>query len=324
MWLETALENQNNESLKSGMSPMLYTKSAETLSSDAETPETFPDNNYFAYFCPTPRPFPLFVCGHYPAGIVAPPHSHPYLALHGCMQGPLTLQTEVGDQRLNEGDFFLIPPGLRHNWKNEGSYTGAVLALLIDTNSTGIWAPETGVDTCCRGLARHTTRLHRFSVAGDTELQRSFWLAADQLTAEDNSEPVVTTGVLLTLIGQVHERLAASPRANTPATDVAREIHRFLQNHVQDRLDLPQIASAVGVSPTRAKRAFHDAYGCGIMAYFNHLKIQQAKRLLCDSSMTIENVSDRLSFANPAYFSRVFTHLAGVSPSNFRRSTGFS
>ena len=300
---------------------MLYTKPVEQISPQGEPPEAFPDNNYFAYFCPTPRPFPLFVCGHYPSGTVAPPHSHPYLALHGCMQGPLTLQTEVGDQHLDEGDFYLIPPGLRHNWCNKGTYTGAVMALLIDTSSPGLWPAETGVDNCCRELARLVNRLHRFSVAGDAELQHSFWLAADHLTAEEACEPIVTTGVLLTLIGQILGRLAVSSRLAPPPTDIAREIHRLLQNRVHHRLDIPQIAAAVGVSPTRAKRDFHDAYGCGIMAYFNHLKILQAKRLLCDPSLTIEQVSCRLSFANPCYFSRVFTQHTGETPSNFRRST---
>jgi AraC-like DNA-binding protein len=300
---------------------MLYTKPNENSLPGAESLETFPDNNFFAYFCPTPRPFPMFVCGHYPPGTVAPPHSHPYLALHGCMQGPLTLQTEVGDLHLNEGDFYMIPPGLRHNWRNDGSYTGAVMALLIDTNIPGLWPAGTGLDTCCRELARLVTGLHRFSVAGDAELQHSFWLAADHLTNEEACEPIVTTGVLLTLLGQIHGRLAVSTRAAPPPSDIAREIHRLLQNRVQHRLGIPQIAASVGVSPTRAKRAFHEAYGCGIMNYFNHLKILQAKRLLCDPSLTIEQISARLSFANPAYFSRVFTQHTGESPSTFRRST---
>lgn len=302
----------------------MSTVTSEQRGLGIEPPESFPDHNFFAYVRPTPRLFPIFVCGHYPPGTVAPPHSHPYVALHGCMQGPMTLQTDAGNLRLDEGTFYLIPPGVRHSWRNDRSYTGAVLALLIDPNASGNWPVESGVDACCIELARLVTDLHRFSVSGDGELQHSYWLAADHLTTEDPCEPIMTTGVLLTLLGQTIVRLAADrPRAGqaTTAKDVAREIRRLLANRVHDHLDISQIAGAVGVSPTRAKDAFHAAFGCGIISYFNQLKIWHAKRLLCDPSLTIEQVSDCLSFANAGYFSRVFTHLTGQTPSQFRRST---
>lgn len=236
------------------------------------------------------------------------------------MDGPLVLQTELGNLHLNEGDFYLLPPGMRHNWHNPGSYTGSVIALLIDTNSPVSWPALSGVDACLHDLGRIVNRLHRFSATGDAQLQQCFWRAADHLTAEEELEPMMTTGVLLSLLGQIHERLIQSPRLTPQSTNIAREIYRILQRNVENRLDIPKISALVGVSPTRAKQAFQEEYGCGIIKYFNHLKMVQAKRLLCDPSLTIEQVSYRLSFASPCYFSRAFAQHTGQCPSSFRSS----
>jgi AraC-like DNA-binding protein len=302
---------------------MKPSKSRNRRQSDTDPAGTFPDQSYLAYFRPTARPFLRFTSGHFPAGTLTTPHSHPCLALHGCLQGPLTLITAAGEERLDVGIFYLIAPGVRHHWRNDGRHTGTTLGLLIDTDSPGRWPAGTGVDVCCREIGSLADRLHRFSVAGDTELQHSYWLAADHLTAEAAREPVVTAGVLLTLLGQVRERLAAGPRTAVTQDDVARKIRQLLLNRVHDRLDIAEITSVVGVSPTRAKQAFREAFGCGIIAYFNQLKIWQAKRLLCDPSLTIEQVSYRLGFANPGYFSRVFAQHSGETPTDFRSQSDF-
>jgi AraC-like DNA-binding protein len=163
------------------------------------------------------------------------------------------------------------------------------------------------------------TACHRFSVAQDTELNHSFWLAADHLTAESPREPAATSGVLLTLLGQVTARLTevSSSPASTP-DDVAQQVRLLLLSRVNDRLSINEVATVLGVSPTKAKDLFRKAFGCGIIAYHNQLKIWQAKRFLSDRTLTIEQVSRRLGFSTHSYFSQVFLEHTGESPTTYR------
>ena len=53
--------------------------------------------------------------------------------------------------------------------------------------------------------------------------------------------------------------------------------------------------------------------------YINRLKIQYAKHLIQFSpSLSMKEIGYELGFENPHYFSRLFTKLAGESPSSFR------
>ena len=285
--------------------------------SGGRTPD-LEDRSYLAYLRPTPRPFLHFASGHFPATTLTRPHSHPCIALHGCLQGPLTLCTPNGEMVLEEGVFFLIGAGVRHSWRNDGRNTAATLGLLLDTARPGRWPVSTGIGTACLELSAKLHGLRRFATSGDQELHRSFWLAADLLTAEEPREPLTLAGVLLTLLGQINERLGKPLARHGLDEDAAKRIRRLLLARVRDRLSLSEIARAVGMSPTRAKEAFRAAFGCGIMSYFNQLKMWQAKRLLSDPGPTVEQICHQLGFSSPSYFSRAFQKFAGESPTSYR------
>lgn len=276
------------------------------------------DRSYLAYLRPTPRPFLHFASGHFPPATVTQPHAHQCAALHGCLQGTLTLCTSQGDFALEAGVFYLLPPRLRHSWRNSGKSAAATMGVLLDLTSPGRWPAGTGVEACCRELDGRICGPHRFATAGDQELHRSFWMAADHLTAEQSRDSVSLSGALLTLLGQMRERLGGTPTVNAADQSVAQSIRRLLLARVRDRLSINQISRESDTSPTRAKELFREAFGCGIMTYFNQLKIWQAKRLLDDRSLTVEQIANELGFSSPSYFTRAFVRHTGQSPKAYR------
>jgi AraC-like DNA-binding protein len=248
-------------------------------------------------------------------------HSHCCVALHGCLEGPVSLLTEAGEQVLDTGVFYLLAPGLRHQWQNTRSHTATTIGLLIDTDRFGPWPNTSGLRDCCRKLRHLVHGLHRFGVRGDAELQQVFWKVADHLTADQPREQLTTTGLLCTLLGLVVERLGPGAEVAAP-DDPAHQIRRLLLTRVNERLSIKEVVAHVGLSPTRAMEVFRATYGCGIIAYFNRLKIWQAKQLLCDPALTVDQVSCRLGFSSPSYFSRAFHHYTGESPTEFRGRQG--
>ena len=126
---------------------------------------------------------------------------------------------------------------------------------------------------------------------------------------------------MLLFLGLIKERLLGTPVNESGEYNAAQQIRRLLLARVADRLSIAEIAMELGTSPTRAKECFRNAFGCGIMTYFNQLKIWQAKRLLNDPSLTVEQVSHQLGFSSPSYFSRVFLKHTGETPTAFRHTS---
>lgn len=51
----------------------------------------------------------------------------------------------------------------------------------------------------------------------------------------------------------------------------------------------------------------------------DHYVIMEAKIMLSESSFTIQEISNKLNFANQSFFGKYFKHLTGYSPSEFRK-----
>jgi AraC-like DNA-binding protein len=289
----------------------------EALKFPADLIQPAQDETHLAYFRSTPRPFVYLHSSHLPPGMVADWHSHPCVALHGCLQGPITLATPTEEQTFDGGVFFLLEPGLRHHWRNPGNRVAAHLSLLIDHRSPGNWPASSGVKDLCQQLVARVRRMPRFNAAHDPELKTTFWQLADYLMTDRPRQQAGITGLLLTLLGRMVELLGEVPAASA-APDAAEEMRRLLMARVGDRLSVEEVAEAIGLGTTRAKQLFRQRHGCGIMAYFNQLKIWQAKRLLGSSSLTVEQVSRKLGFSSPSYFTRVFQRYTGEAPTEFR------
>lgn len=84
----------------------------------------------------------------------------------------------------------------------------------------------------------------------------------------------------------------------------------LLERHVYDRISIEEIAHTLGVSSATLKNCFSDYAGCGIHKYFLKIKIRTAIELLREGH-TVSEVSERLQFSSPNYFSLVFKRETG-------------
>lgn len=51
----------------------------------------------------------------------------------------------------------------------------------------------------------------------------------------------------------------------------------------------------------------------------DHYVIMEAKTMLAETSLTIQEIANKLNFANQSFFGKYFKHLTGYSPSTFRK-----
>ncbi|TXI85585.1 MAG: AraC family transcriptional regulator, partial [Cupriavidus sp.] len=51
----------------------------------------------------------------------------------------------------------------------------------------------------------------------------------------------------------------------------------------------------------------------------NRLRIQRAQELMADPARQLKEIAFEVGFEDPAYFTRLFTRLAGISPSEYRK-----
>lgn len=83
------------------------------------------------------------------------------------------------------------------------------------------------------------------------------------------------------------------------------------------KLTSDDIVAQIHLSYPYISTIFKKETGQTIRQYQNHILIEQAIDLFNSTDFNITEVSDRLGFANPYYFSRIFKKVTGISPSQY-------
>ena len=94
------------------------------------------------------------------------------------------------------------------------------------------------------------------------------------------------------------------------------EIVVFLEENLHKKLDVDDIAAGCEISRSNLKKIFAKYSGIGIMAYFNTMKVREAK-LLLESGKSVHECAVTLGFTDQYYFSTVFKRITGMPPSKF-------
>ena len=99
-----------------------------------------------------------------------------------------------------------------------------------------------------------------------------------------------------------------------------KEIFDFIEKNVYGKISVSDIADAVGKSESTVKKLFSEYIPNGIINYYNHCKIEEAKRLIREGKYNFTQIADVLHFDTPQYFSKCFKNFTNMTPSEYKSS----
>jgi LacI family transcriptional regulator len=95
---------------------------------------------------------------------------------------------------------------------------------------------------------------------------------------------------------------------------------RYLREHACQRIRMRDVTKATGMERRTLERKMKALLGRSPKEELMRIQIDEAKRLLATTKLSIKAVSARTGFQNSRYFSNVFRQRVGVAPGHFRRS----
>ncbi|MDR1408656.1 MAG: helix-turn-helix transcriptional regulator [Tannerella sp.] len=89
------------------------------------------------------------------------------------------------------------------------------------------------------------------------------------------------------------------------------------QNHQQHR-EIGYYAHEMCITSRYLSSVVKEKSGSSALGWINGMVMRQAKSLLKDSRLSVQQISDELNFANPSFFGQYFKKYTGVTPKKFR------
>ncbi|NOU71772.1 helix-turn-helix domain-containing protein [Paenibacillus sp. LMG 31458] len=100
--------------------------------------------------------------------------------------------------------------------------------------------------------------------------------------------------------------------------DWVTEAVEFFQLHYTEQLSIERVARMAGVHRSHFTLTFTQRMGLSPQQYVQQLRMDRAKQLLYDHSLTVSEISQSVGYPDLYAFSRAFKKHIGCSPSEYR------
>ncbi len=209
-----------------------------------------------------------------------------------------------------------VPPRVNHGFRFSRDIDGFVITVLIshlkaspgDRSRLGTWLAEphlTLLDTQTEDAAHAANTLKR--------LGEEF--ASHRSGRNDLLDAYLTSALLLTA------RVAQKADGANPGDENERRMEMLqglIQRHFRSHKPAAYYAESLGISSTHLSRIVRSRTGYGAHELITRKLLDEAKRQLVFTFATVQEISYRLGFADPAYFSRFFVKQTGQTPRAWR------
>ena len=169
--------------------------------------------------------------------------------------------------------------------------------LTLDTNRVRQWMASRG------GCA----------VEGPTPWSRAAFAQLERLPQKERARWCVWKSVELLY-------LLCAPQEPAPAqAGNLEEVARYMEEHLDEPLSIPQLSRRAFLSPTAFKAAFRQRYGLAVHAWLRQRRMERAAQLLRGSSLTVLEVAQSVGYSSGSQFTAAFRERYGTSPGKFRK-----
>ena len=243
-------------------------------------------------------------------------HQDDYYVLGLLTQGMACGIIDFKELQLTAGDVFLIQPGQVHRFVSSESAEGWL--LIADSKFVG------AEEKCVFDNFSLSTSSFKIDEMRKEELREIAVLLEHRVkeSKEQQSNAVVAhlmKAFIAVIAEAVQEHNSLQTFLTSRHVEIVLSFRKLLMEHLSKNRQPSYYASLLNISTVYLNEVVKKVTGMSTALYIKGEVVLQAKRLLCNTTLSVKQIADRLGFDDEAYFSRLFSKATGVSPVAFRQ-----
>jgi AraC-like DNA-binding protein len=233
------------------------------------------------------------------------------------LRGRQTYVVKGRAYEMKGGDVFLTYPGEMHSTGRRPQEKGVLYWLILGLPRPGGALPGPGG----AALARALRTLPRRHFAGDWQMREH--CDAIMRLQLGRPTPLCVAATWQHVAGFLHRVIERASHAEPgPHTVSLQPVLAHIEENLDRRLSLPELAAKTGLSLPRFKARFKAAHGVPPGEYALRTRVARAERLLRETDLPITHIAHELGFSSSQYFATVMKRYTLRTPSELRRGVG--
>ncbi len=163
----------------------------------------------------------------------------------------------------------------------------------------------------------HRHGFHIFSCENWKLMQSRFSEVINLCTQSGSLAPMQVSSLITQILTDL-AGMQPHPEEEQDMSAAVTTAKHYIETHYHKKVTLEEIAQACLLSPYHLSRLFKAQLGDSPHAFLNHVRIENAKRLLLTTQLSVQDICFRVGFSNPNILIRSFKNAVGMTPTAFR------
>jgi AraC-like DNA-binding protein len=259
------------------------------------------------------------------------PHKHDFIELVFLGEGNCSHTYNGTEVPLVPGDTFIVLPHEEHSYKIN-SKTVIYNCLFYPEILGGYWKELKEISAIydfmilepSNRLKKGKQEILHLAPAEYAHVQRILDYMYQEQEADLQGVELVLKGnlvALLVFLGRIWENQCSKK------LEVLEEKHLLLQDtleyissHLQEDLSINKLAARAYFSPHHFRKVFKEYTGLTPLEYINRKRIVRAVQLMSHPEMTISQIAEAVGVMDSNYFTRLFRHIMGCTPTDYQKN----
>lgn len=235
--------------------------------------------------------------------------SHSMLELTYVDKGAIHSVAGGLDLSLTQGDMVIYGPNQWHMQYADPGCSSSYITITFDLSGESL-----------THLFNRKFRIPQKAVA----LLKQMLQERDHMDAYTGDMLVILMGqLLLTILRDGHPDSTSPLRTGNSINNENEMVscaQKYISENVRQKLSVPMVAKAVGVSPSYLTALFHKNLQISPGEYVRRAKLQESKQMIREGKLNFTEIAHALQYSTVHHFSRQFKEKFGITPTEYARS----
>lgn len=222
-------------------------------------------------------------------------------------KGAGVFETKTQKINVKEGNLLLIYPFVWHRYK--------------PNSETGWTENYVGFDgTIAKQIMTFFPKEEPVRYIGFNDQVHQTFLKLTELAEQEKiGYQQIASSHLIFILSSMRQILLNSGFADNKLEKKINQSRLYMRENLTEQFSMEELAEKLSISYSSFRSEFKKYNGIPPGQYLLQLRIQSAKLLLSNASMTVKEIAFACGFESPFYFSKMFKKQVGTSPILFRK-----
>lgn len=248
--------------------------------------------------------------------------SHDFWEICYALEGEILLLLDEKSIPIPKRHLVLIPPNKKHTYRSHNGNQSQAFVICFDSFSQilnaisgHVFSPDQVQTVCMNNIMEEFSDTFHMNEQEHLEVLPEPCFGGQQALLLQLEYLLIH--LIRTLSVEKNSGIIFFSDENFHA-DLTNAILRYLRENVDKKISLDAICAKFSYSKSFICKVFREQTGQTMISYVNRLKVEEAQRLLRETTQSIANIAWSLGFKEVKYFDMLFKKHTGLTPVAYR------